>query len=339
VIDDRTDDRTKEPLKDHLRGSLKSSIDTILWLSKIMIPASAVVFLLQFTGLLVKIARLMEGTMAFLDLPGEAALAVISSITTNLYGVMAMMPLLPLTLRQATILAVVTLVAHSFIVEPAITRKTGTPIPRMIAVRGLGALILGRILSRIIPDQGKWARPFVLPGSGEGAGEGAAGALTSSADGFVAALGQWGLDTAGLVLRIAVIVTVLLFAARWLRYIGFTDAVARRLGWLMTILGLSRESSPAWVVANTLGLTFGAAVLKEESESGRLTRNEGDLLNHHLGISHSILEDTLLFVAIGLPAGWLIVPRFLLAVVVVWERRLEGFLRFRKPASAASSSR
>jgi len=35
----------------------------------------------------------------------------------------------------------------------------------------------------------------------------------------------------------------------------------------------------------------------------------------------------LLFVAIGVPAGWIIAPRFILAIVVVWSVR--GITRFR----------
>ncbi len=325
----------REPLTRHLRGSLKSSIDTSLWLAKIMVPASAVVFILEYTGFLHTIAGYLERIMRFLQLPGEAALAILSAIFINLYGVIAMLPILSLTLRQATILAVMTLIAHSLIIEPAITRRTGTPVSRMLAVRLLGALLVGKILSVLLPTGGKWGAPFTLGASGTAS---QAAALNGAAGGesFLSAIGQWAWDTTGLVIRIAVIVTILLFFARWLRYIGVTDAIARRLGWFMNVLGLSHESSPAWVVANTLGLTFGAAVLKEEAESGRLSKEDGDLLNHHLGVSHSLLEDTFLYMAIGLPPGWLIIPRFLLAVLVVWERRVEKAVRKLLSVPAAS---
>lgn len=324
----------REPLARHLRGSLKSSIDTSLWLAKIMVPASGVVFILEYTGFLHTIAGYLEPIMRFLRLPGEAALAILSAIFINLYGVIAMLPVLSLTLRQATILAVMTLIAHSLIIEPAITKRTGTPVARMLAVRVLGALLTGKILSVLLPTAGKWNAPFRLGGPAAAQEADAFNGATGG-EPFLTAVGQWALDTTGLVLRIAIIVTVLLFFARWLRYIGVTDAIARRLGWFMGILGLSHESSPAWVVANTLGLTFGAAVLKEEAESGRLSKEDGDLLNHHLGVSHSLLEDTFLYMAIGLPPGWLIIPRFLLAVFVVWERRLEKALKKLVSAPAA----
>jgi hypothetical protein len=73
-----------------------------------------------------------------------------------------------------------------------------------------------------------------------------------------------------------------------------------------------------WFVAQTLGLTYGSAVLIEEVENNEISLPNANLLNYHIAINHSLLEDTLLFVAIGVPAGWIIAPRFILAIIVVW---------------------
>ena len=59
----------------------------------------------------------------------------------------------------------------------------------------------------------------------------------------------------------------------------------------------------------------------EYAKEGKLAHQEADLLNYHLAISHSQLEDPLLFVVMGLPIGWLIFPRVVLAIIVVWIRR------------------
>lgn len=329
-----------DTLASHLKDSGRISLRTILWLTKIMVPASALVFVLRRTGLLALIAGALSGVMRFLELPGEAAVAVVTSLVTNLYGVIATLPVLDLSLRQTTILALVTLVAHSFFVELAITRTTGTPVLRMLLVRGGGGIVLGRIMALVLPRGGRWAEPLRVSGGTGGVPPVADTAGTAGAAGFDwSALGEatlaWLGETALLIGRIAVIVTVLLFFTRWLRYIGVTDAIARRLRRLMSIFGLPHASSPAWVVANTLGLTYGAAVLREEVDSGRLQRSESDLLNHHLGISHSLLEDTFLFAAIGIPGLWIVVPRVLFAIAVVWERRLEAAIRgvFRRPGA------
>jgi hypothetical protein len=55
---------------------------------------------------------------------------------------------------------------------------------------------------------------------------------------------------------------------------------------------------------------------------------DADLFNHHAGICHSLLEDTTLFLAVGIPFFWITLPRFLLALLVVWlERARRRFSR------------
>ena len=54
-----------------------------------------------------------------------------------------------------------------------------------------------------------------------------------------------------------------------------------------------------WIVANFLGLAYGAAVMIEETDQIKIAPRDVDLLNHHIGVSHSNLEDLLLFVVAG----------------------------------------
>jgi hypothetical protein len=96
---------------------------------------------------------------------------------------------------------------------------------------------------------------------------------------------------------------------------------------LMRLMGLSDDSSFLWFVAQTLGLTYGSVIMMEEVENNQITKESANLLNYHIAINHSLLEDTLLFVAIGVPAGWIIAPRFIFAIMVVWS--LKGILQYR----------
>ena len=60
----------------------------------------------------------------------------------------------------------------------------------------------------------------------------------------------------------------------------------------------------------------------EQTEKGKITHTDVNLLNRHIAMSHSLLEDTLLFVALGVAAGWIIFPRLIMAFIVVWTYRL-----------------
>lgn len=308
---------SQQPLRDHLRESLIRSRDTVWWLIRIMVPASAAVFVLQRTGVLAAIGAALEPMMRLVGLPGSTAMALITSVTVNLYAVIAMVPALGLDYRELAGLSLLCLVAHNFLVELAVTRRTGTPVLRMFAVRTLGGLLLAAVVTRLIPAGGWGDRPVSI------------GGVTAAAEGPEAlgpALLAWAGSTATLLAQVAIIVTLMVVVTRWLQWVGITDRLARAVRHPLAAFGLPEASAPAWIVANTLGLAYGAAVLKEEADTGRLSPADGDLLNHHLGVSHSMLEDTALFAALGIPVFWIVVPRLVLALLVVWERRLERLL-------------
>jgi hypothetical protein len=66
------------------------------------------------------------------------------------------------------------------------------------------------------------------------------------------------------------------------------------------------------------GLAYGAGVLIAEARAGHVDKDSLVRLNLSLGISHSLIEDTALFVAIGASLFWVLVPRMVAAAVMVW---------------------
>lgn len=97
--------------------------------------------------------------------------------------------------------------------------------------------------------------------------------------------------------------------------------IAHSLAPLMRIFGLPTGCSLLWLTGNVVGMAYGAAIMIDEVEQGRLTRHEANLVNHHLGVSHSLLEDTMLFVAMGISFWWIFLTRLVLAITAVWTLR------------------
>ena len=89
----------------------------------------------------------------------------------------------------------------------------------------------------------------------------------------------------------------------------------------MRFLGPPAKASFLWIVINVVGYAYGAGIVVAEIESGRMKPQDGDLFNHHAAVCHSLLEDTALFLALGLPLFWLTLPRLAMAAVVVWAER------------------
>lgn len=78
--------------------------------------------------------------------------------------------------------------------------------------------------------------------------------------------------------------------------------LGRMSGWMRPLLAPLRLPGDAGlpVVAGlAVGLTYGAGVILQTAEEGKLTRNELTVACVLLGICHAVIEETILFSAIG----------------------------------------
>lgn len=287
--------------------ALPKALQTTWWLLKIIIPISLLVSLLQYWGIIAQFASLLAPAFSLIGLPGESAIVFISSFFLPLYAPIAILATLTLNLREITILALMCLISHNMIVETAIQKKTGSSAFVMFTLRLCFSFIAAIILNWLLPAQ---------MGSA-----GVAQTLTQYAT-ISEMLSSWLVSTGWLVFKIALIVTGLMMLQSIMKEFKILDFLAKLLSPFMRIMGLSDNSSFLWFVSQTLGLTYGSAIVLEAVEKNEIEAENANLLNYHIAINHSLLEDTLLFVAIGVPAGWLVIPRFAFAVGVVWFVRL-----------------
>lgn len=301
------------------RTTLKRTIDTSWFLIKIMVPVSLLVTLLGWSGLLAKIAVVLRPLMRLLGLPGEAALVYISGALLNNYSSIAVMSSMNLSLRDATILAVMCLISHNLLVETAVMKSIGSSALKMALLRIGTAMVGGFLLNLILPASFAQIQLF------------SASATANSA--FWPTMASWAFSTLKLTARIIVYILALMFAQTLLEQFNLMEWLSKWLGWLMRLFGLEPSMGFMWIVINIVGYAYGAGIIKAARDEGRMTLQEGDLFNHHAAISHSLLEDTVLYAAISIPVLWLIVPRLALAVVVVWGERLRRYL-FRRSLKA-----
>ena len=99
---------------------------------------------------------------------------------------------------------------------------------------------------------------------------------------------------------------------------------------LMRLFGLPQDAAFLWLVGNVVGLAYGGAIMVEQMEQRKLSYGDGNLLNHHLAVCHSLLEDTIIFAAIGVPVLWVVPTRLFFAIVVVWILRGYSYMYARK---------
>lgn len=294
-----------------IKSARPSAFKTIWWLTKIMVTLSFIIMLLQYFGIIEWISYWLTPIFSHFGLPGEAALAYVSGYFVNCYSAIAVMTTLELSTRAATILSVMVLCSHNMIVETAVQHKTGSSVIKIVVVRTLSAFILGWILNKIMPGS---LESQVVENSIQDK-------LT-----FVVMLKQWGFRTAKNVITMALLVYLLTLLQKILTEFGIIQYISRFLKPVMVFFGLSPRCAFLWLVSNTLGLAYGAGIMIEEAEKGETTKEENDLLNMHIGISHSNLEDLLLFTAAGGAYLWMLLSRWCMSFLIVWGLRVTKLL-------------
>lgn len=298
-----------------VRSATPSALKTIWWLVKIMVSVSFGIMLLQYFGVIAWISELLTPLFSSFGLPGEAALAYVSGYFVNCYTAMAVMSTLSLDMRAATILAVMVLCSHNMIVETTVQAKTGSSALRIVVIRTLSAFILAFVLNKIMPGE------FVAHETH---------LVTAENVTFMEMLKNWAIRTLRTVGLMIVLVYALTLLQRILNEFGIIEKISNFLKPVMVFFGLPPRTAFLWLVANTLGLAYGAAVMIDETEHGSTTKEENDILNHHIGVSHSNLEDLLLFTAMGGSFLWMLLSRWAMSLLLVWERKIENKLRNNK---------
>ena len=296
----------------NLWGSVKTALPDAakicLWMIEITAGVSFVIFLLKYFGVLEWLSVYLEPLFKHLGLPGAASLAWVSGYFVNCYSAIAAGVTMGLDTRQMTILAVMALCAHNMPVEVTIQKKTGTSAALVIALRTCISILMGFLLNLLLPEMGSTAVAS------------AAAAAPSSEPFWTQFLG-WLTGMLKLAFKMTCIIFSLSILQQILKDSGAIKPISKALSPLMKVFGLPVKCAFFWLVANVIGLAYGGAAMMQEAQSGRLSRRDIDLVNLHVGISHSNLEDLLLFSLAG-GIWWVILfSRWIMSTIIVWTAR------------------
>ena len=290
------------------KAAWRPGIKTALWLLKITIPVSFAVTILNYFGIIAWVAFYLNPLFKLIGLPGQSGLVFITSMSLNIYSAIAVMNSLSFNMREITILALMCLISHNLITETIIQRKTGSNALQMVILR-IGMSIISAVMLN-------WLLPLSLTLKLN------TQVHSAQSSGFIDVMKVWIGDICYLSIKIIVIVNGLMLIQKILDEFKLYDFISKAISPFIKAMGLPIKTSFLWIIGNVVGLAYGGAIMIEETEQGQISKSDTDMLNHHLAISHSTLEDTLLFMAIGVSAFWILVPRVILAMAVVWVVRL-----------------
>ena len=295
-----------------IKGALPGTFKTCVWVVKLTVGVSFCIMLLRYLQVIPWISALLEPVFHVVGLPGEAALAYVSGYFVNVYSAIAVAVTLDLSVREMTILSAMVLCAHNIIVETAVQKKTGTPAVRIIVYRTISSIVVGLGLNWVLPAESVQAVAHGVEGE----------ELL-----FLPLLKDWVISTAGLVVKMVAIIFSLNILQRILSEFGVIKWISKFLKPLLAIFGLPAKPSFLWIIANVVGLAYGAAAMIDEASTGKLSQKDVDLTNFHICISHSNLEDVFLLASVGAVWWILIISRWILSIILVWGYRFELWIR------------
>ncbi len=285
----------------------KDTVNTCWVLFKITIPVIIITKICEELGLILYLSNILEPIMNLTGLPGAYGLIWATAMLTNLYGAVvvfaALVPELQPTAAEATIVCSMMLIAHSLPVELSISKKAGAPFIPIALLRIFGALFYGMILNGICKTFGVWQDEAIV---------------IFKAEKQIQTLLQWSVSQLQNLGVIVVVIFCILVIMRILRLLGVLQFLEKMLEPLLPPFGMSHGAAPITVVGMVLGISYGGALIIKETTSGKLGRKDVFFSMALMGLSHSLIEDTLLMVALGGRLSGILLGRLVFSLLVVF---------------------
>ncbi len=290
-----------------LKGLVRDTALTSWELLKITIPVVIITKILEELGMITVLSTMLEPVMNVIGLPGSMGLVWATALLTNLYGAMvvfaALVPELDLSVAQVTVICSVMLVAHSLPLELTITKKAGAPFTPIALLRLTGAFIYGFVLHALSSTLQFWQGPATMLFTAEKKAE---------------TLWSWAVGQLENCLLIIIVIFSIIIIMKILRVTGVLGLFEKILEPVLPLFGMSKRAAPVTVVGMVMGISYGGALIIRETNSGSMTRREVFFSLALMGLSHALVEDTLLMIALGGHWAGLLVGRVLFSLVVIY---------------------
>ncbi len=306
-----------------LRG-LRQGLHVTWALGKVIFPITLLVTILQYTPILPWLMTKLEPVMGLLGLSGEAAVPLVLGNALNLYAGIAAIVSFDFTVKEVFIMALMLSFSHNLFIESTVASKVGVSWWLISGIR-LGLALMSAVVINIV-----WQ------GGSESAQYGMISSANVMLDGWTDII-LHGLQTAVIaVLQLALIVIPLMIVMQFLREKGWLHQWSNHLSPFTRMLGMDKNASMTLVAGLTIGLAYGAGLMIQAVKEDGVSRRDMYLALIFLVSCHAVVEDTLIFIPLGIPVWPLLLIRLITAIIltmlvaVFWQRKPKHQYRDRK---------
>jgi hypothetical protein len=303
-----------------LAGSIKRGffvgLKTTYTLGKIIFPVTLIVALLQYTPILPWIIGLIEPLMGVMGLSGDAAIPLVLGTFLNLYGAIGAILTLDFTVKEVFILAVMLSFSHNLLVETGVAVKVGVKLWIVLVVR-LGLAILSGIIINLVWQGGSQTAQYGFIPESEEQATGILGILLEA------------FQKAGIgIFQLAIIVIPLMIGIQILKDKKWLDVFSSWMAPVTKALGMKENTSTTLAAGLLFGLAYGAGVMIQAVKEDGVSHKDVTIAFIFLVACHAVVEDTLIFLPLGIPILPLLLIRLFVAIILtlfvsfIWNRNI-----------------
>ena len=273
------------------------------WMLKIIIPVSLATTLLDASGWMRRIEFLIEPILGFVQLPSQAAYPLIAGMLTGVYGGIAAMTVLAFTPDQMTLIAIFLLISHNLIQEGIIQAKSGIHPLFITLFRLATSILVVYIVMQLLDIQPVLPTPQT--------------AFLPVQPPFIETLLSWAMATLKLSITVFLLFMTVMILLEEMKHYNLTVKLVDLFLPVLKILGLDKSVGILWMTAVVFGISYGSAVIIQEVRETPIEKHKLTTLHLSIGINHSMIDDPVLFLPLGLSPFWLWVPRLIAAILLV----------------------
>jgi spore maturation protein SpmB len=292
-----------------LTNVLRDTRETVAvyWLlARIMVPIAIMAEALTRMGAIEAIAPAFSPVMHALGLPAELGLAWLTAMLVGIWGaiplVFSLVSPSSLSVADITVFSALILFAHGLPVEQKIIQQAG---PGMIAttfLRVAGGLLYAFLLHRLCAATGWLSAPLDpvwIP-------------MSAAPDCY-----EFFLGLAETMIWMFVVLVLLSWGLEILRATGILALLMKTLSPALRLVGIRGEAEHLTAVGLFLGISYGAGLLIREARSGAVSPRQVFLSCVFMGFAHSVIEDTLVVMALGADVLGVLAGRMVFALVAI----------------------